>query len=242
MKQLKTDPSISYADVKKLAIELARRANLINAMTVKLVSENGSPRFNFSERGAALDLPDLTGVNERLAELEAQIGETSDTLDQCTSAKQTLQEEIETLQEFSDTWADIVSGRCFSINLILDAAAQLGACSSCSPTTTDGSLCYDGFDAGANEHSFSRTITASQPCASPSCTLKVTIGIRSRSNPAYVKEGDSTTTVVIDSNFGWFDVYWKNAWVDASEHNMGSIYLPSGAEGELQDINSYSQV
>ena len=104
MKQLKTDPSISYADVKKLAIELARRANLINAMTVKLVSQNGSPKFNFSDREAALDLPDLTGVNERLAELEAQIGETSDTLDQCTSAKQTLQEEVDDLQSQLDNY------------------------------------------------------------------------------------------------------------------------------------------
>ena len=109
MKQLKTDPSISYADVKKLAIELARRANLINAMTVKLVSENGSPRFNFSDREAALDLPDLTGVNERLAELEAQIGETSDTLVQSETENQTLQIQIDDLQDDVDAANNVLS-------------------------------------------------------------------------------------------------------------------------------------
>ena len=109
MKQLKTDPSISYADVKELAIELARRANLINAMTVKLVSENGSPRFNFSDREAALDLPDLTGVNERLAELEAQIGETSDTLVQSETENQTLQIQIDDLQDDVDAANNVLS-------------------------------------------------------------------------------------------------------------------------------------
>lgn len=83
--QLKNPKKLSYNELREQVSELARRMNILTDMRAVSISPTGTPKFNFSDDSATLDVPSLEELTEELedcerleaeiAELEAEIAE-----------------------------------------------------------------------------------------------------------------------------------------------------------------------
>ena len=87
--QLKNPKKLSYNELREQVSELARRMNILTDMRAVSISPTGTPKFNFSDDSATLDVPSLEELTEELelekerleaeiAELEAEIAEISE--------------------------------------------------------------------------------------------------------------------------------------------------------------------
>ena len=77
--QLKNPKKLSYNELREQVSELARRMNILTDMRAVSISPTGTPKFNFSDDSATLDVPSLEELTEELTEdceeLEEELAE-----------------------------------------------------------------------------------------------------------------------------------------------------------------------
>ena len=81
--QLKNPKKLSYNELREQVSELARRMNILTDMRAVSISPTGTPKFNFSDDSATLDVPsleELTELTEDCEELEEELAEAKKTI------------------------------------------------------------------------------------------------------------------------------------------------------------------
>ena len=81
--QLKNPKKLSYNELREQVSELARRMNILTEMRAVSISPTGTPKFNFSDDSATLDVPSLEELTEELEdceELEEELAEAKKTI------------------------------------------------------------------------------------------------------------------------------------------------------------------
>ena len=81
--QLKNPKKLSYNELREQVSELARRMNILTDMRAVSISPTGTPKFNFSDDSATLDVPsleELTELTEDCEELGEELAEAKKTI------------------------------------------------------------------------------------------------------------------------------------------------------------------
>ena len=71
--QLKNPKKLSYNELREQVSELARRMNILTDMRAVSISPTGTPKFNFSDDSATLDVPSLEELTELTEDCEEEI-------------------------------------------------------------------------------------------------------------------------------------------------------------------------